>query len=537
MNINELPARRLPPSYPLDSPSRAAWHPIADPPEVTVVERSPDEPLPPLWVRLGNARRVFLAIWRSEKPKRRWALLELRLLWGEAVRQVWSWLRRRSWILATVVLLPIVLGFAYYTFNADVASWLEQMDHIGSILGGFAVTAAALRYLLSRNATRRMEQWRAWEVISAAQGKPGNGGRLDAVAALANDGVALDGVNLDGAHLAGIRLPEGASLRSAKLRPVDGIVTILSGAVASGVNLDAAELPGATLEDANLEQASLARTDLRRANMRRARLADAVLQEADLSECDLTAADLRRVRATSASFCSADLFRTNCSGALFGGADLERATLGSASLTHVDLGGAKCRKADFSNADLRWTTLDNADLENAVLFGAVMNGAAFRRARLHHANLRKGRLEGADLSYALLPGACLEDATWDSSTRVAGANILGIEWSEPFREWALANGAIERHDAPDYMSPVVGYAHRSAVFSAIDAHLRQGQQEAPTRTSVPLSSQPTQVFLVGDDRFDRTQVEQWATNLDRVTLRYEIIREGNDGVRITLSQR
>ena len=535
MTLKAMPPRHAPSDYSLDSPSRSAVPIRADPSELPRLMSLPGGPHPSFWVRLSNAARVFRAIWRSEKPKRRWLLQELRSINGEAASRVSHWLLRRIWIAVTLVAIPALLGFGYYTFTAELPTWLDQMDHVGSIMGGFAVTAAATRYLLSRSDARRQDQWRAWEVITAAQGKAGNGGRLDAVLALANDGVELDGINLDGAYLSGIRLPWGASLRNAKLRPVDGVPAVLAGAHAVGVNLDGAELPDACFEDSNLEQSSLSYTDLRQTIFRRARLADAMLHEADLSKSELQEADLRRIHAIGAWFCSAELFKANCVGALFSGADLRFASFSDAVLSHADFAGAHCQQTEFRSADLRWASFDRADMEEAVLFQARAQETVFRGARLQGANLRKAKLEGADLSGAFLQGACFEDASWDHRTKVVDANVLGIKWSEPFRQWALANGAIARYDAPDYMLPVVGYVFKSDILSAVDAHLHQGKLAEPTRSAWPLSATPAQTFLVGESQLDRAQVQQWADGLNPSVVRYEILREGQDAVRIKLS--
>jgi pentapeptide repeat protein len=54
-------------------------------------------------------------------------------------------------------------------------------------------------------------------VVNTAQGKGGNGGRIDALQDLARNGVSLSGVRLEDAWLEGIQL-EGASLPRASLR-------------------------------------------------------------------------------------------------------------------------------------------------------------------------------------------------------------------------------------------------------------------------------------------------------------------------------
>jgi len=98
---------------------------------------------------------------------------------------------------------------------------------------------------------RKAANYQAWQVVNTAQGKGGNGGRIDALQDLAHNGVSLAGVRLEDAWLEGIRL-EGASLPRASLRNA-----VLRGAKLRGADLQGADLTGANLTGVDLRDAVL----------------------------------------------------------------------------------------------------------------------------------------------------------------------------------------------------------------------------------------------------------------------------------------
>ena len=119
---------------------------------------------------------------------------------------------------------------------------------------------------------RKDANYQAWQVVNAAQGKGGSGGRIDALADLARNRVSLAGVNLDGAWLEAIDL-QGAILPQASLR---------------GSNLQASQLRRANLERADLTDANLTATKFDRAHLKAANLSGARLSAASLEGADLT---------------------------------------------------------------------------------------------------------------------------------------------------------------------------------------------------------------------------------------------------------
>ncbi|UCC99420.1 MAG: pentapeptide repeat-containing protein, partial [Phycisphaerales bacterium] len=143
-------------------------------------------------------------------------------------------------------------------------AFLEILGHAGRL----TILIAVVTYFMGADerqmqATdqRKAKQYQAWQVINIAQGKPGGGGRKDALEDLNKDNVSLVGVDISKAFL-------------------------------RELNLAGAYLVQANLAEANLEYANLSRADLRQAN-----LAGAVLYHTDLDEAYLSKADLTRVEA------------------------------------------------------------------------------------------------------------------------------------------------------------------------------------------------------------------------------------------------
>lgn len=156
-------------------------------------------------------------------------------------------------------------------------SFLELLEYAGR----FTVLVAVIVYFSEAPDRRKQKQYQAWQVINSAAGKSGNGGRLDALQELNEDGVSLAGIDVSMAFLQGLQLPK-ADLHFAVMR-------------------------GCDLRSCNLDGASLWSADLGKSNFREGRLRNIRGSEVDLSDTDLTAADF--------------------SGADIEGADLRRAEL------------------------------------------------------------------------------------------------------------------------------------------------------------------------------------------------------------------
>lgn len=172
---------------------------------------------------------------------------------------------------------------AYFLGKWPVVELLEY-------LGSFSILFAAIVYFIGAPDRLKQKHYQAWQVINTAEGKGGNGGRIDALQELNHDRVSLIGVNVAGAYLQGLQL-DGAQARRAvfaesDLRDADFRRANLTdadfhyanlrgsnlrGSNLTGVRLDDADLFGADLAGASLESAVLDRADLRGANLQRAK--------------------------------------------------------------------------------------------------------------------------------------------------------------------------------------------------------------------------------------------------------------------------
>jgi hypothetical protein len=180
----------------------------------------------------------------------------------------------------------------------------------------------AVAFYFSESGDRlKQKHYQAWQVINTAQGKGGNGGRLDALQELNEDRVPLVGVDVSGAFLQGL----------------------------------------------HLEKANLARGNLNSADVR-----NAVLPSIDLSDADLRSANFRDCNCRNASFRGATL-----DDADFSGTDLSSVDFSGATLVNADLHNADLRGADWAHlANIKGANI--AGVKNApdgFVDWALKNGA------------------------------------------------------------------------------------------------------------------------------------------------------------------
>jgi hypothetical protein len=160
-------------------------------------------------------------------------------------------------------------------------SFLEVLEYLSS----FGVLIAVIFYFGESGDRLKQKHYQAWQVINTAQGKGGNGGRIEALQELNADGISLVGVDVSGAFLQSIRLQRASLARS---------------------NFSAADL-----RDSDLAFADLSDADLRSANLRHSILRSANLERADLTEADLFSADLTGADLSGAALANADLRNTD----------------------------------------------------------------------------------------------------------------------------------------------------------------------------------------------------------------------------------
>jgi hypothetical protein len=156
-------------------------------------------------------------------------------------------------------------------------SFLEVLEYLSS----FGVLIAVIFYFGESGDRLKQKHYQAWQVINTAQGKGGNGGRIEALQELNADGISLVGVDVSGGFLQNIRLQRASLARS---------------------NFSAADL-----RDSDLTSADLSDADLRSANLRHSILRSANMEHADLMEADLFSADLTGADLSGAALANADL--------------------------------------------------------------------------------------------------------------------------------------------------------------------------------------------------------------------------------------
>jgi hypothetical protein len=178
-----------------------------------------------------------------------------------------------------------------WTYPFRASNWL--LEWVAWCLGGwvllevleylsmFSVLVAVIFYFSESGNRTKQRHYQAWQVIDAAQGKGGNGGRIEAMQELNHDGVSLVGIQADNSFLFGIRLKGG--------------------------QLDRCDLNSSDLRNSIFDRATLTFCNLQSANFREASLANSDLTDADLSDADLTAANLTRANLARVNFSRADL--------------------------------------------------------------------------------------------------------------------------------------------------------------------------------------------------------------------------------------
>jgi Pentapeptide repeats (8 copies) len=182
-----------------------------------------------------------------------------------------------------------LVPFYYLSWAADWAAYMlgkwplvELLEYLGS----FSILFAAIFYFAGASDRLKQKHYQAWQVINTAEGKGGNGGRIDALQELNDDRIALIGVNAADAYLEGVRLEKVEARRA---------------------NFSGADLRGAHFKRADLDYADLHWANLRGADLRECNLADSLLDDADLAGASLDGADLAHASLERADLRGADL--------------------------------------------------------------------------------------------------------------------------------------------------------------------------------------------------------------------------------------
>jgi Pentapeptide repeats (8 copies) len=186
---------------------------------------------------------------------------------------------RRRW---AVPFVAVEYGMEWAAYMLGNWSFLEVLEY----LGNFGVLIAVIFYFAESGDRLKQKHYQAWQVVNSAQGKGGNGGRIEALEELNADGERLVGVDLSSGFLVGVRLPKARLARA---------------------NFAEADARDAEMMGANVENAGLRGANFRRANLEGVSFKASVLDNTDFSGADLKGADLTVESMENADLRNADL--------------------------------------------------------------------------------------------------------------------------------------------------------------------------------------------------------------------------------------
>jgi hypothetical protein len=195
-------------------------------------------------------------------------------------KPVWSW---PFWVLEW--------GFEWLSYGLSHWALLEVLQYMGT----FGVLIAVIFYFAESSDRLKQKHYQAWQVVNTAQGKGGNGGRVEALQELNSDRVSLTGVDVSGAFLQGIRL-EKAHLARANFDGADARDSDFQNADLSNASLRSANFRNGDLRAADFAGAELNNVDLFAANLSKANFSGAVLDDADLCNSNLQDLRWRQIR-------------------------------------------------------------------------------------------------------------------------------------------------------------------------------------------------------------------------------------------------
>jgi Pentapeptide repeats (8 copies) len=195
-----------------------------------------------------------------------------------------AWANRKatfthSWALPFVALEWLLEWLAFFLSNWR---FLEVLEYLGT----FSVLIAVILFFYESGNRIRQTHYQAWQVINTAQGKGGNGGRIDALQQLNADHVPLVGIDVSHAFLQGVSLPK-AHLARANFSASDARNGNFQGVDFSDADLSSANFRKASFHEAFLERATLDDADLWGADLSGSNLSDATFANADLRFADL----------------------------------------------------------------------------------------------------------------------------------------------------------------------------------------------------------------------------------------------------------
>jgi hypothetical protein len=193
----------------------------------------------------------------------------------------WSERRQRLKHRWTIPLWAFEWFWEWVAYVLSNWSFLEVLEYLSS----FGVLIAVVFYFSESGDRLKQKHYQAWQVINTAQGKGGNGGRIEALQELNTDRIPLVGVDVSGAFLQGIHL--------------------------RNAHLSRCNFSGADLRSSDFDSADMSDANLRVANFRESMLRSVEFDHADFTEADLWGADLSGADLSGTILEKADLSKTN----------------------------------------------------------------------------------------------------------------------------------------------------------------------------------------------------------------------------------
>ena len=196
----------------------------------------------------------------------------------------WAEFRARSksrWLAPFLALDWCGEWTAYWLSGWALLEVLEYLQTLSLLL-------VVVLYFTDAGNRLKQKHYQAWQVINTAQGKGGNGGRIDALEELLEDGVSLTGVDLENAYLAGVDL--------------------------HGAELTRSSFHGTDIRNSDFHRANLTDSDLAWANLRHSNLSNCQLHDVDLKNADLHSANLTQADLTGSDCTGVDFRKTNLIG-------------------------------------------------------------------------------------------------------------------------------------------------------------------------------------------------------------------------------
>ncbi len=199
--------------------------------------------------------------------------------------------------------------------------WLV-LERIGLLFSFLSIILGVGVFIASEDRQRNAEVYQAWQVITAAHGQTGSGGRKEALEFLNSKPMrnpwfwltwsrqSLAGLAAPKAYLPMIKLP-GANMLQANIQNANLSQADMQGAYLREANMQGAYLGEANLQGANLVAVNLQKAILRGANLQRTKLLQANLQEVDLREAGLQGAEYTD-RNTTPETCRKHLLKYPC---------------------------------------------------------------------------------------------------------------------------------------------------------------------------------------------------------------------------------